>query len=196
MCATNSGEGVAEGRSRTVFWRSVFGVRGLPTARLLRERSAESAAAASSRSGGVGVLALAAPQCPREQLDSPGLRTRRADVGTSSEAGGRRQCAALLLVLPHRDSDAARASSDRARTSCLCTGCNGSGRVGLPLGRPTRQSVLPGVERALSRVAGSSLGERERVVAPIELSVVSRPWQQRGQRKRALLLCCRLVAVA
>jgi hypothetical protein len=35
--------------------------------------------------------------------------------------------------LPHRDSDAARASSDRARTSCLCTGCNGSGRVGLPL---------------------------------------------------------------
>jgi hypothetical protein len=34
--------------------------------------------------------------------------------------------------MPHRDSDAARASSDRARTSCLCTGCNGSGRVGVP----------------------------------------------------------------
>ena len=34
---------------------------------------------------------------------------------------------------PRCDSDAARASSDRARTSCLCTGCNGSGRVGLPL---------------------------------------------------------------
>jgi hypothetical protein len=38
-----------------------------------------------------------------------------------------------LLPMPHRDSDAARASSDRARTTCLCTGCNGSGRVGLPL---------------------------------------------------------------
>jgi hypothetical protein len=35
--------------------------------------------------------------------------------------------------LPHRDSDGARAASDRARTSCLCTECNGSGRVGLPL---------------------------------------------------------------
>ena len=41
--------------------------------------------------------------------------------------------AAVLSLLPHRDNDAARASSDRARTSCLCSGCNCSGRVGLPL---------------------------------------------------------------
>jgi hypothetical protein len=34
-------------------------------------------------------------------------------------------------------ADAVRASSDRARTSCLCTGCNGSGRVGLPLVVPS-----------------------------------------------------------
>src|SRR4051794_21386919 len=40
---------------------------------------------------------------------------------------------AALSDLPHRDSDGARASSDLARTSCLCTGCNGSGRVALLL---------------------------------------------------------------
>jgi hypothetical protein len=43
-----------------------------------------------------------------------------------------------LLRLPHRDSDAARASSDRARTSCRCTGCDGSRPSGTSAGRPER----------------------------------------------------------
>lgn len=59
---------------------------------------------------------------------------------------------AAVLLVPHRDSDAARASSDRARTSCLCTGCNGSGRVGLPLVVPsgrTRHGCLAPARRAM-----------------------------------------------
>jgi hypothetical protein len=64
---------------------------------------------------------------------------RRPAVMTRRPARSRRAIALVgaglraLSRVPRCDSDAARAFSDRARTSCLCTGCNGSGRVGLPL---------------------------------------------------------------
>jgi hypothetical protein len=41
--------------------------------------------------------------------------------------------------------------------------------------RPTRQSALAGVEQALSRVALLLARESERVVAPVELTLVGRP---------------------
>ena len=68
-------------------------------------------------------LTAAIASCPEHSCGSVAeLRFARDGALLQDERG--------LSDLPHRDSDAARASSDRARTSCLCTGCNGSRRSG------------------------------------------------------------------
>ena len=86
-----------------------------------RGRSHETNRASASRSGTTHSNRLAGA------LRLPGSECRFARRGALSASGP------ALSQMPRCDSDAARASSDRARTSCLCTGCNGSGRVGLPL---------------------------------------------------------------
>jgi len=53
--------------------------------------------------------------------------------------------------------------------------------------RPTRQSALAGVEQALSQVALLPARESERVVAPLELTLVGRPTEQQGPRPRRRL---------
>ena len=89
---------------------------------------ARKACCCRASNGGVSAQALQAPRSGRGPRRPPARNRAPTALLHPWIAVGTGAVSALLLV-PHRDSDAARASSDRARTSCLCTGCNGSGRV-------------------------------------------------------------------